>query len=113
MDAQLSTARAKLEDWVTCPSAKTPGGKAEIEKATSKLETIKTQIKKADEAIVQTVKTDTAQAKAEVAKDGANNVSATLKVTDDGLTDLARRSKAAAPVFGYTPSLGGNLSVQA
>ena len=42
----MRTCRAQLADWVTCPSAKTPEGKAKIQQITSKLDSIKEQIKK-------------------------------------------------------------------
>jgi hypothetical protein len=44
LDAELSTARAQLEDWVTCPSAKTAEGKAKIKEVTAKFDAIKAQI---------------------------------------------------------------------
>ena len=50
LDAQLNTCRAQLEDWVTCPSAKTPEGKAKIEQITAKYDSIKKQIVKANDA---------------------------------------------------------------
>lgn len=46
LEAQMRTCRAQLADWVTCPSAKTPEGKAKIEQISSKLDSIKDQIKK-------------------------------------------------------------------
>jgi len=46
LDAELSTARAQLEDWVTCPSTKTPEGKAKIKEVTAKFDAIKAQIAK-------------------------------------------------------------------
>ena len=46
LDAELNTARAQLEDWVTCPSAKTPEGKAKIKEVTAKFDSIKAQIAK-------------------------------------------------------------------
>jgi len=48
LEAQMRTCRAQLADWVTCPSAKTPEGKAKIEQITAKLDSIKDQIKKSD-----------------------------------------------------------------
>lgn len=48
LDAQLQHARGQLQDWVTCPSSKTPEGKAKIRQASEKLEEVKQQIKKAD-----------------------------------------------------------------
>lgn len=50
LDAELNTARAQLEDWVTCPSAKTPEGKAKIREVTAKFESIKAQIAKGAKA---------------------------------------------------------------
>jgi hypothetical protein len=46
LDAELNTVRAQLEDWVTCPSAKTPEGKAKIKEVTAKFDSIKAQIAK-------------------------------------------------------------------
>lgn len=37
LNAQLATCRAQLSDWVTCPSAKTPAGKAIIARITDKI----------------------------------------------------------------------------
>jgi hypothetical protein len=48
LDAQVRTYRAQLADWVTCPSAKTPGGKAKIEQISAKLVAVEGQIEKAD-----------------------------------------------------------------
>jgi hypothetical protein len=48
LDAQLRTYRAQLADWVTCPSAKTPEGKAKIEQISAKLNSVKSEIKKSD-----------------------------------------------------------------
>jgi hypothetical protein len=48
LDAQMRTCRAQLADWVTCPSAKTPEGKAKIEQISTKLDEIKHEIKKSD-----------------------------------------------------------------
>lgn len=47
LNAQLNTCRAQLQDWVTCPSAKTPEGKAKIDQITSRMEAIRAQIEKA------------------------------------------------------------------
>ena len=46
LDAQLRTYRAQLADWVTCPSAKTPQGKAKIEQISAKLASVENEIKK-------------------------------------------------------------------
>ena len=46
LDAELNTARARVEDWVTCPSAKTPEGKAKIREVTAEFDAIKAQIAK-------------------------------------------------------------------
>jgi septal ring factor EnvC (AmiA/AmiB activator) len=48
LDAELNTARAQLEDWVTCPSATTPEGKAKIAQLSAKAESIKSRIAQAD-----------------------------------------------------------------
>jgi hypothetical protein len=48
LDAQVRTYRAQLADWITCPSAKTPQGKAKIEQISAKLDSVKQQIKKTD-----------------------------------------------------------------
>jgi hypothetical protein len=53
LDAQLQTCRAQLEDWVTCPSAKTPEGKEKIRQITVKFDAIKQQMKAADAATAQ------------------------------------------------------------
>lgn len=44
LEAKLNTTRAQLEDWVTCPSAKTPEGKAKVEQLTAKFLAIQQQI---------------------------------------------------------------------
>ncbi|MBS0445907.1 MAG: hypothetical protein JSR59_08160 [Proteobacteria bacterium] len=44
LDAQLSTCRAQLEDWVTCPSSKTPEGKEKVKELTTRYAAIKRQI---------------------------------------------------------------------
>jgi len=49
LEAQLNTCRAQLEDWTTCPSAKTPEGKAKIKEITTRFDAIKGQIDKADQ----------------------------------------------------------------
>ena len=46
LDAELNTARARLEDWITCPSARTPEGKAKIKEVTAQFDSIKAQIAK-------------------------------------------------------------------
>jgi hypothetical protein len=48
LDAQLNTYRAQLEDWVTCPSAKTPEGKAKIAQITVEFDAVKKQIAQAN-----------------------------------------------------------------
>jgi hypothetical protein len=107
MDAELSTARAKLSDWVTCPSAKTPEGKNEIKKATDKLDVVKAAIKKVDDA-------GAPAPAASAARDDARRVHA-----DDGnavgaaLSGLARSHRAAATLFGAAPRLGARLDVEA
>jgi hypothetical protein len=53
LDAQLQTCRSQLEDWVTCPSAKTPEGKEKIRQITDKFDAIKRQMKQTDAAIAQ------------------------------------------------------------
>jgi hypothetical protein len=50
LDAQLNTCRAQLEDWVTCPSSKTPEGKAKVEALTARFAALERQIEQAGKA---------------------------------------------------------------
>lgn len=102
MDAELSTARAKLSDWVTCPSAKTPEGKDEIRKATEKLDTVKAAIRKADDPANSGARDD---ARRGAADDGG--------VIGDALSGLARSNQALAGLFAAAPSLGAHVDVEA
>ena len=105
MDAQLSNARAKLDDWITCPSAKTPEGKDEIKKATAQVNTVKAEIKKADDAKAQDV-TASATKEAQQALEPSSDPAA-------GVAELARNNRAAASAFGGTPVLGTQVNVTA
>jgi hypothetical protein len=46
LQAQISRYRSQLNDWVTCVSATTPKGKAEIQSISGKIAAIKEQIAK-------------------------------------------------------------------
>jgi hypothetical protein len=107
MDAELSTARAKLSDWVTCPSAKTPEGKNEIKKAADKLATVKAAIQKADDPGAQVPAASAARDDAKRGHAGAGDA------VGDVLCDLARSHRAAASLFGAAPALGARIDVQA
>jgi len=48
-DAQLAKYQSQLSDWVQCPSGKTPEGKAKIAELTDKIQSLKSQMKQADE----------------------------------------------------------------
>jgi hypothetical protein len=61
LEAKVDTLKKQLADWVTCPSAKTPQGKAKIQDITSKLDTAQAQIKKLDK-ILPSPTSNTAQA---------------------------------------------------
>ena len=105
MDAQLSDARAKLDDWVTCPSAKTPEGKAEIKKATAQVNTAKAQIKQADDANAQAVTAKSA--------DDLRRSSEPPASQDAGVAQRAPSNPPAASFFGANPSLGTQVDLVA
>lgn len=48
--AELAKYESQLSDWVHCPSCKTSEGKAKIAQITSKIESIKAQVKRAEDA---------------------------------------------------------------
>ncbi|MDB5815910.1 MAG: hypothetical protein JWM03_909 [Rhodocyclales bacterium] len=50
LEAQADTLKKQLGDWVTCPSAKTPAGKAKIADLTNKLDATQARIKALDKA---------------------------------------------------------------
>lgn len=85
----MRTCRAQLADWVTCPSAKTPEGKAKIEQITSKLDSIKDQIKQSGDASASR-----------------------LAKADDPLKS-ARPAGAAVDKVGATGQIGGNVDTYA
>jgi hypothetical protein len=45
LQSQLARCEAQLSDWITCPSGKTPEGKAIIAKISSKISDIKQRMK--------------------------------------------------------------------
>ena len=47
---ELAKCESQLSDWVHCASSKTPEGKAKIAEITGKIDAIKAQMKKAEEA---------------------------------------------------------------
>jgi hypothetical protein len=47
---ELAKCESQLSDWVNCPSSKTSAGKAKIAEITGKIQTIKAQMKKAEDA---------------------------------------------------------------
>ncbi|HUN92673.1 MAG TPA: hypothetical protein VMU33_11485 [Burkholderiaceae bacterium] len=49
LDTQASNYKKQLADWVTCPSASTPAGKAKIKQIADKLDAVAEQIKRADQ----------------------------------------------------------------
>lgn len=53
VDAEVTKCESDLSDWVHCPSSKTAAGKAKIAEITAKLDGLKAQMKRADEAKVQ------------------------------------------------------------
>lgn len=48
--AELAKYESQLSDWVHCASSKTSEGKAKIAEITDKIEAIKTQVKRAEDA---------------------------------------------------------------
>jgi hypothetical protein len=50
VNAELAKCESELSDWVHCPSSKTSAGKAKIAEITAKLDGLKAQMKRADEA---------------------------------------------------------------
>jgi hypothetical protein len=48
--AELAKYESQLSDWVHCASCKTAAGKAKIAEITDKIQAIKTQMKRAEEA---------------------------------------------------------------
>ena len=48
--AELARYESQLSDWVHCASSKTAEGKAKIAEITDKIESIKAQVKRADDA---------------------------------------------------------------
>jgi len=48
--AELAKYESQLSDWVHCASSKTPEGKAKIAEITDKIESIKAQVKRAEDA---------------------------------------------------------------
>ena len=94
LDAELNSARAQLEDWVTCPSAKTPEGKAKIKEVTAKFDSIKAQIAK--EAKTADLASD--KLRSNTAAAGLTAVQAT--------SDIARQNRPNA-------AIGGNIDVYA
>lgn len=47
LQATIDSCRRQLADWVTCPSAKTPEGKAKIEQISSRMAAAEAQLKSA------------------------------------------------------------------
>ncbi len=88
LDAQLETVRGQLQDWVTCPSSKTPEGKAKIRQITEQFEAVKQQIKKADDP---QGRADTTTAAEGTAADGESS----------GGSNRPRRFRLDAPMGGY------------
>ena len=50
LETQLDQYKIKLADWVSCPSCKTPEGKAKIAELTDKISEIKQRLEAADAA---------------------------------------------------------------
>jgi hypothetical protein len=48
--AELAKCESQLSDWVHCPSGKTSEGKAKIAEITARIESIKAQVKRAEDA---------------------------------------------------------------
>lgn len=48
LEAQLSRCQVQLADWVSCPSAKTPEGKAKIAEISDKIAQIEQRMKQVD-----------------------------------------------------------------
>ncbi|MDB5801036.1 MAG: hypothetical protein JWL63_1975 [Rhodocyclales bacterium] len=60
LEAQVDTLKKQLCDWVTCPSAKTPEGKAKIEDLTNKLNSTEARIKQIDKTQIDRTQTSRA-----------------------------------------------------
>ncbi len=50
LDAALAKSEGQLADWVCCPSAKTPEGKAKIAQISDQIGAIKAQMQKSEQA---------------------------------------------------------------
>jgi hypothetical protein len=48
--AELAKCESQLADWVHCPSSKTSEGKAKIAEITDRIQSIKAQVKRAEDA---------------------------------------------------------------
>ena len=101
LDAELKNCRAKLEDWVNCPSAKTPAGQAKIKSLTQQFDDIKQRIAHADTASKARQSAQKAVARQDSAKAGA----APLPSTGPAGTLVAPTGASGAP--------GGLLDVYA
>lgn len=99
LDAQLNTVRAQLADWVTCPSAKTPEGKAKIKEVTARFDAIKAQI-------VMETKTAEAMQAASSARTGDGGTDTTGDGAGTGADANARPSSTGS-------ALGNNIDVYA
>ena len=91
LEAQMRTCRAQLADWVTCPSAKTPEGKAKIEQISSKLDSIKNQIKQS----------------------GVSSSSAEPAAQPDGSLESPHRAEAGAAKLAASGQIGSNVDTYA
>jgi hypothetical protein len=113
LDAALSTARAKLNDWVTCPSAKTPEGKHQVKKATDELAQVQAQIKRAEDPQGQTagaINNDgSSQPAGHARQDLQNQASGGVY----GLSGAGRAELNASSWFGTPARLGSQLNVVA
>ena len=108
LDARLNSCRGQLEDWVTCPSAKTPEGKAKIKEITTRFEAIKQQIKTADEAGQKRVRERSPIAAEPSASPGA----AQEGRIGHGIAGSYGLSAEAAPLA-LDPTLGSSLNLYA
>ena len=51
LDAALAKSQSQLADWVCCPSATTSTGKAKIAEISDRIDAIKAQMQKAEQAV--------------------------------------------------------------